>query len=84
MENKNNTVDLVSNQQVDLWNHEELRHGYFEEGSLYLGAKETVGPLINSKQIGAVLTIMDGKSYQKENIKDKVENYGLTENHLFV
>ena len=84
MEAKGNIVDLISNEQVDLWNHEELKHGYFEQGCLYLGAKEAIGPLLNAKHIGAVLTIMDRKSYLKENIGEKMGNYGLAEDHLFI
>lgn len=58
-------MDLICNSEVDLWNSEELKYAYFESGSIYLGSKEALNEEIYQKNIGAVLTIMDLKSYEK-------------------
>jgi hypothetical protein len=49
-----------------------------------LGAKEALGEGIFEKNIGAVLTVMDKKSYEKEKIKEKMEQIGLKDNHLLI
>lgn len=35
-------MDLICNREVHLWNIEELKYGYFESGSIYLGSKEAI------------------------------------------
>ena len=62
---KSNICDLIINREIDIWNEVELQGGYFANGCIYLGKKEAIGSAIFEKSIGAVLTVMDLKSYQK-------------------
>ena len=69
MESKSNKIDLIYNLNTDIWNQEALMYEPKEESNLYLGTKEAIGPIIFEKNIGAILTVMDSKSYVKEQIK---------------
>jgi hypothetical protein len=60
---KSNKCDIICNRAVDLGNAEELEFGYFENGTIFLGGKEAIGETLFEKGIGAVLTVMDMKSY---------------------
>lgn len=82
---KANKLDLIFNLQHPIADYEGLQHQYFEFGSVFLGGKEAVSDqYVYEKGIGAILTVMDKKSYDKEKMKEKVEGVGLGERHHFI
>jgi hypothetical protein len=62
-----------------------LKNEYFSGGSVYLGTINAVSAeVIYAQQIGAVLTIMDRKSYDKEGIAKRIGELGLADHHLYI
>lgn len=60
-----------------------MKNEFYTSGNVYLGGKEAVcSQCVYEKCIGAIVTVMDKKSYEKEKIKESIAELGLEGRHL--
>jgi hypothetical protein len=61
---KGNKLDLIFNMAHPVSDYEGLKNNYFSCGNVFLGGKEAVSDqFVYTKNIGAVLSIIDKKSF---------------------